>query len=176
MPWKAAILSALACTAFIMCLTSAVSLDRKASLIDPSGTWAAEDGLTRIRIERCRPTTTRLCGYVVWLKDAADANGEIPRDRFNPDPAMRFRPLLGLQLMTGLAQTPDGHFDGTSYDASSGKSYKVSLWRDAPDRLNVWQCMLWIFCTRETWAPTTNVLPGQLVGMTGDTSVPKRRP
>src|SRR5579863_3941502 len=69
---------------------------------DPAGTWLVEDGRARIRLERCAPARDRLCGYIVWMKEAADASGQPYRDSRNPDPDKRARALLGHQLLMGL--------------------------------------------------------------------------
>lgn len=143
-----------------------------ASPADPSGTWLTEDGRARVRIERCGPKLEQICGYIVWMKDAMDANGQPARDQNNPDLAKRSRPVLGHQLILGLKRSWSGRFDGEIYNAENGKSYEISLWREATD-LKVKGCMLSVFCATQTWTQTMDALPGQLVGMTGDPNGPK---
>ena len=72
----------------------------------------------------------------------------------------------------GLRPAADGRFDGQIYNAENGKSYEISLRRDARD-LKVKGCMLSILCASQTWTQTVNALPGQLVGMTGDPTGPR---
>ena len=139
---------------------------------DPSGTWLTEDGRARVRVERCGAKLEQVCGYVVWMKEPTDANGQALRDQNNPDVAKRSRPLLGHQLIMGLKPSPDGYFSGQIYTAENGKSYEISLSRGATD-LKVKGCMLSVFCASQTWTQTVNALPGQLVGMTGDPTGPK---
>jgi uncharacterized protein (DUF2147 family) len=143
-----------------------------ASLADPSGTWLTQDGRARVRIERCGAKLEQVCGYVVWMKEAVDANGQPPRDQNNPDPSKRSRPLLGHQLILGLQPGADGQFEGQIYSAENGKSYEISLSRGATD-LKIKGCMLSILCASQTWTQTVNALPGQLVGMTGDPAGPR---
>jgi len=143
-----------------------------ASVADPSGTWLTEDGRARVRAERCGVSLEQICGFVVWMKEPADANGQPLKDQNNPDPAKRSRPLLGHQLIMGLRPAADGRFDGQIYNAENGKSYEISLRRDARD-LKVKGCMLSILCASQTWTQTMNALPGQLVGMTGDPTGPR---
>ena len=140
---------------------------------DPSGTWLTEDGRARIRVERCGPALEQVCGYIVWMKDALDANRQPLKDENNPDRTKRSRAVLGHQLILGLAPSPKGYFAGQIYDAESGKSYEISLWRESADRLRVKGCMLSVFCLSQTWSQTIDVLPGQLVGMTGDPTGPR---
>lgn len=159
--------------AVVASLVAAIETGHAASASDPSGTWATEDGRARIRIERCGATLEQICGYIVWTKTVTDAKGEVVKDRYNPDLAKRSRPILGHQLILGLKATPEGHFDGKIYNADDGKTYVVSLWRETTDQLKVRGCMLAVFCSTQTWLQTTNVLPGQLVSMTGDPDGPK---
>lgn len=144
-----------------------------ASAIDPSGTWLVEDGRARIRLERCGPARDRICGFIVWMKNPADAHGQPLRDSENPDPDKRARALLGHQLIMGLQATSDGRFAGDIYNAEDGKSYSVSLWRDSPDRLKLKGCLIRLLCQTQTWQQTFDVQPGQLVGLTGDINGPR---
>lgn len=143
-----------------------------ATPVDPSGTWLVEDGRARVRIERCGAKLEQICGYIVWMKEPTDANGQPQRDLNNPDLAKRSRPLLGHQLIMGLKPGADGRFEGPIYNAENGKSYEISVKRDATD-LKVRGCMLSILCASQTWTQTMNALPGQLVGMTGDPTGPR---
>ncbi len=153
------------------CLMAVAGPGNAASPADPSGTWLTEDGRARVRIERCGAKLEQICGYIVWMKDPTDANGQPPRDQNNPDLAKRTRPLLGHQLILGLKLSADGRFEGQIYNAENGKSYEISLRREATD-LKVKGCMLSVFCATQTWTQTMNALPGQLVGMTGDPTGP----
>jgi uncharacterized protein (DUF2147 family) len=155
-----------------VCQVALIGGGAAATLTDPSGTWLTEDGRARVRIERCGSQLEQICGYVVWMKEAADANGQPLRDQNNPDLAKRSRPLLGHQLILGLRPNPEGHFDGQIYNAENGKSYEISISRGATD-LQVKGCMLSVFCASQTWTQTMNALPGQLVGMTGDPTGPR---
>lgn len=154
-------------------LLAAASRSPTAAPADPSGTWLTEDGRARVRIERCGATLNQICGYVVWMNQTIDANGKPFRDEHNPDPAKRPRPLLGHQLLMGLTPTAEGRFDGQIYNAENGKFYQISLWRETSDQLKVKGCMLALFCATQTWIGTTNAVPGQLVGPTGDPNGPQ---
>ena len=159
-------------SAIALCQVVLAGPGAAATPIDPSGTWLTEDGRARVRIERCGAKAEQVCGYVVWMKETADASGQPLRDQNNPDVAKRSRPLLGHQLIMGLKPSPEGYFNGQIYNAENGKSYEISLSRGGTD-LKVKGCMLSVFCASQTWTQTTNALPGQLVGMTGDPTGPK---
>ena len=98
-----------------------------AGAADPSGTWLTQDGRARVRIERCGARLEQVCGFIVWMKEPVDANGQPLKDQNNPDPAKRPRPLLGHQLILGLKPTAEGRFNGQIYNAENGKSYEIAL-------------------------------------------------
>ncbi|ACK52321.1 conserved hypothetical protein [Methylocella silvestris BL2] len=143
-----------------------------ASPADPSGAWLTEDGRARIRIEPCGAKQGEICGYVVWMKISLDAKGRPLQDEKNPDPAKRYRPVLGRQLIAGRKTSSEGHFEGQIYNADDGKTYEISLWREA-DILKVRGCLLSVLCATQSWTETRDVLPGQLAGATGDPTGPR---
>ena len=163
-------------TAVATLLAVAQNRGHAATSTDPSGTFLTEDGRARVRIERCGAALERICGYVVWMKDTADTKGQPMRDKLNPDPARRARPLLGHQFILGLKPTADGRFGGEIYNAEDGRTYGVTIWRETLDRLKVKGCLLGMFCSTQSWARTSDALPGQLVGPTGDTTGPTPDP
>jgi uncharacterized protein (DUF2147 family) len=68
-----------------------------------------------------------LCGRVAWLRNVRDPTGQIQRDKFNPDPALRQRLLCGLTVFWGLRPVGEGKWtDGWFYDPDGGKTYRVS--------------------------------------------------
>jgi uncharacterized protein (DUF2147 family) len=154
-------------------LTVSVRPANAAPSDEPSGTWLTEDGRARIRIERCGVKLEQLCGYIVWMKEPMDAKGRAVLDVQNPDSAKRSRPVLGHQLIMGLAPSADERFHGQIYNAENGKSYEIALWRAAGDGLKIRGCMMSILCATQTWTPTSDVVPGQLVGLTGDANGPR---
>ena len=108
---------------------------------DVIGPWQTEGNSSLLEIVRCGD---KLCGKVVWLKNPnyvslKDGPVGTPKiDRKNPDPALRSRPILGLQVMEGLTATGDNRWEhGTCYDPESGKSYQCKVHLEKPDRLEV---------------------------------------
>ena len=56
----------------------------------------------------------------------------------NPDPGLRARPVVGLEVLCGLRPTDDGAWtDGTISDPSSGRPYRCELRLDGDDRLRL---------------------------------------
>jgi uncharacterized protein (DUF2147 family) len=113
-----------------------VSLARTVFAAGPVGVWYAEGGAARVQIDPCADA---LCGRVVWLRSPFDENGCDQRDGRNPDPALRDRPLVGLEVLTGLQASGDGGgwSGGTIYDPASGRTYRCSARLDGPDRLHL---------------------------------------
>jgi uncharacterized protein (DUF2147 family) len=93
------------------------------------GTWNNDDGRAKIEIFNCGG---RYCGKIIWLgqpnyppDDKLGMGGKPRVDRENPDPALRSRPILGLQIMEGFIFRGDGVWEkGHIYDPESGKTYK----------------------------------------------------
>jgi len=123
---------------------------------DIAGTWLNEDRDGIVRIDDCgalRGTATNgtLCGVVVWIRDAVDpATGLPPVDRRNADPALRDRPILGLEVVSDMrpSSTP-GRWDGRIYNIDDGKSYGGNLIAQG-DTLRVQGCVM-LICQGETW-------------------------
>jgi len=91
------------------------------------GTWLSGDGDGWVEITR---TGAGLSGVI---KGSPNANeGRPDRDQKNPDPALRDRPLTGLQLFQGFSYDGDGRWTGgTIYDPNSGKTYRcIITWVD----------------------------------------------
>jgi uncharacterized protein (DUF2147 family) len=101
----------------------------------PVGLWYAEGGAAQVAIDTCGDA---LCGRVVWLRSPFDDDGCDLRDRYNSDPALRRRPVVGLDVLHGLKPRADGTWDdGSIYDPSTGNTYACSLTLDGADRLRL---------------------------------------
>jgi uncharacterized protein (DUF2147 family) len=103
--------------------------------------WKTDGDKSRLDLFKCGE---KLCGKVVWLKvpTYADSNdgpvGTSKVDRKNPNAALRKRPILGLQVMSGLTKIGDTRWgNGTCYDPESGKSYRCSMELVSPTQLKL---------------------------------------
>ncbi|MDD2582300.1 MAG: DUF2147 domain-containing protein [Desulfuromonadaceae bacterium] len=108
---------------------------------DLLGSWKTEGGDSLLEFYRCGE---KICGKVVWLKQPNYINskdgpvGKTKVDRKNPNPALRNRPILGLQVMKGLTAKGGNRWEnGTCYDPETGKSYKCKMSLKTPDRLQL---------------------------------------
>jgi uncharacterized protein (DUF2147 family) len=97
------------------------------------GTWLSGDGDGWIEI---RVDGGGLSGTVKGSPNADDDRPD--KDEKNPDPALRNRPLTGLELFAGFSYDGDGRWSGgTIYDPNSGKTYRcIVTWVDG-DELKV---------------------------------------
>lgn len=120
-----------------------------AALADvPEGVWLSEDGYTKIHLSQCGG---KLCGTVVWLKRPNDPDTGKPKtDTLNPDPKKRSRPLLGLQVVQGLAPSGPNKWSGQIYNADDGNTYQVHLIPDG-NRAKVQGCVLGVLCQTQSW-------------------------
>ena len=107
---------------------------------DLSGIWQTETAGSTVRISRCGGG---YCGNI-----AATAGTGI--DAQNPDPALRTRKLVGVQIMQ--AGTPSGDsLEGSLYSPKDAKTYAGSLTPKGPDTVEVAGCVLSVLCKRQTW-------------------------
>jgi uncharacterized protein (DUF2147 family) len=92
------------------------------------GSWNTEEHDAVIEIFRCGDS---YCGRIAWIKEpnytAEDRNGKEGQpkvDANNPDPGLRNRPLVGLELMRDFAYAGNNVWKGGKiYDPERGKTY-----------------------------------------------------
>jgi len=107
---------------------------------DPSGLWLTETGDSKVRLARCG---AGYCGTLVSVSGKGlDAN--------NPDPALRGRSVVGVQIVNAPNASGDG-YAGTLYNPKDGKTYSGSLTPKDPDTVEVAGCVLSVICKRQTW-------------------------
>lgn len=89
----------------------------------PEGVWLI-DSKAAVQIFHC---SNLLCGRILWLQTPRDPQGQLDRDKNNPDAALRQRRLCGLTILWGLHSTgPDRWGGGWFYNPDDGKTYRVS--------------------------------------------------
>ena len=91
----------------------------------------------------------------------------------NTEARKKTRPLLGHELMVELKPTDEGRYDGKVYNADNGKLYSSQVWSEQPSELSVKGCVAAILCGMQTWTRVSDVLPGQLQGLTDAASGPR---
>jgi len=95
--------------------------------------WLTADGEGWIEI---RMQDGALAGIITESPEGTD--GTAPRlDDKNPDPDLRNRPLLGLQIIHDLQKSDETKWKGRIYDPNSGKTYKCTLTLTDKDTLKL---------------------------------------
>lgn len=88
--------------------------------------------------------------------EAEAAAGMAPEDFFdyrNEDPALRNRPMLGLQILTLWPGKAPHVFDGEIYNPEDGKAYSGYIEMIGPDTLRLNGCVLFnVVCRGEDWS------------------------
>jgi uncharacterized protein (DUF2147 family) len=126
------------------------------------GVWNTSENDARIEIYRCG---AEYCGKISYLQDpnypADDKEGMagLPlMDRYNPDPALRKRPLVGLSFMEGFRYLGHNTWDGGRiYNPENGKKYKATISLADSNRLMLrgyWGISL--LGRTETWVRSSN--------------------
>lgn len=110
-----------------------------------TGRWLTGNGKGVVAIGQCGPT---VCGRITRI--LASTPGGAVNDTRNPDPRLRDRPILGLEMLTGFTDAGK-EWRGRIYDPQSGKSYKSILSRE-PGGLKVQGCVM-MFCQTQHWTP-----------------------
>jgi uncharacterized protein (DUF2147 family) len=98
------------------------------------GVWLTEKQDSKIEITK---TGAGYAGKVVWLKEPL-RDGHPVHDAKNPDAALRERPILNLEILSGFVYDGNGTWvRGSVYSPQSGRSFpgELSLLRN--DRLNI---------------------------------------
>jgi uncharacterized protein (DUF2147 family) len=123
---------------FLLSVSFAVAADEDKIL----GLWNTPENDCKIEIFK---SGSKYFGRIAWLKEplypADDDGGMAGRpvvDRENPNPNLRSRPLIGLQLMEGFTYTGKNVWEkGTIYNSDNGKTYRCKIILSAPGRLEV---------------------------------------
>lgn len=78
---------------------------------------------------------------LVWFNDRDDPSKpmKVRTDEKNPDPALRNRKLLGLEVLTNMVynKAADRWESGNIYDAKSGRTWRSSAWLTKDGTLKV---------------------------------------
>lgn len=128
------------------------------------GTWLTPDQ-AEMTIEECEQGV--LCGTLSKIVitqahvqqygvDASAINIDAITDVMNKDPAMRDRPMLGLQILTLKATNNPWHFTGDIYNPQDGNTYSGEISVKDADNIVLKGCALYVLCQEQTW---TRVIP-----------------
>lgn len=128
---------------------AALLVSNAAHAATPEGLWMSADRDTKVRIVDCGG---KLCATVVWLDEPNDPKTGRPKtDKHNPDPVKRNRPLVGLQVVSGMVPNGANGWSGQIYNADDGRTYKAYLTIEGANTVKVEGCVLTVLCKDHTW-------------------------
>jgi len=110
-----------------------------------SGDWITQDEDAKIQIQDCGDGTP--CGTLIWVDPSAPGGG---LDAENPEPTLRTRPLVGLEIIWGYEKRGERWRSGRIYNPQDGKTFRSSLHLRSEDKLIVKGC-LGPICRSNTW-------------------------
>jgi len=122
------------------------------------GVWTTDTG-TELTIQPCQPN---FCGFISKivvppeiLAQYGNDIAKIPTDQFtdanNKDPAMRSRPIQGMQILL-LKPTSNFYFyDGQIYNPQDGNVYGGSVEVKGPETMLLKGCALYVICQEQLW-------------------------
>ena len=103
------------------------------------GTWLTEDGQSKVDVvsDEAADGSTVFSGKVTWLQEPT-RDGEPVHDAKNENAALRDRPILGLEILSGFKPTgPATWSGGELYAPRNGKSFPAVLTLTPDGRLQV---------------------------------------
>jgi uncharacterized protein (DUF2147 family) len=107
------------------------------------GQWMSVQGNVKVQVYR---EGEEYKAKVVWFKDTDDKSKPMATrtDENNPDPRLRSRKIIGMQVLSALRYNPKSKRweDGKIYDAKSGREWSSVAYFNKAGMLNVkgyWQ-------------------------------------
>jgi uncharacterized protein (DUF2147 family) len=131
---------------YTLAAAAAVLLTTSTTAASPSaiaGRWKTDDGKAIMEIAPCGPA---LCAKIAKFLVAEPAGGA--RDDKNPDKALRSRPLIGVNVLTGLVANGNG-WTGKGYSPEEGRHFKANV-SVAGNKLTLKGCVA-VFCRTVGW-------------------------
>jgi uncharacterized protein (DUF2147 family) len=98
------------------------------------GTWITDGGASKVDITR---GDSGYSGKIIWLREPT-RDGKPVLDAKNTNPALRSRPILGLEILSGFTHAADGTWKGgTAYSPRRSRSYPAEIALTADNRLDL---------------------------------------
>ena len=114
-----------------------------------TGRWVTQEKDGVVEIYACGDS---ICGKLAkFLK--APAGGNAQKDVNNSNPALRNRPLLGINLLSGF-KAEGNEWKGSIYDPRRGKTFRSVVYKGKSGNLIVKGCVGPI-CQTQTWTPAS---------------------
>jgi len=114
---------------------------------DPSGTWRLDNGKVTVKVRQCGG---EVCANIVGLKEPTYADGSAKIDKYNKNPSLRKRPLMGLSVLNDMKPTGDNTWQGSIYNADDGRTYSATMTLSG-STMKLKGCVAGIFCKTNTF-------------------------
>ena len=148
-------------------LAGLLAVSAQETVVDPNrvpdpieGTWRTVE-LSEVTIAQCPEGFCGTLSKIVVPREGLTeeeyaAALSMPVESFtdvrNPDPALRGRPMLGLQLLTLVPSNKPYVYDGEIYNPQDGNIYSGYVQMLGPDLLRLNGCVLYnIICQGQDW-------------------------
>jgi uncharacterized protein (DUF2147 family) len=137
-----------------------------AAAASPLGNWMVEEKSAEIRIIDCG---SALWGVISWEKEPG-------KDTYNPDAALRDRPLLGSAILLGMkANAQQTEWAGKVYNAQDGKQYDAAISSPDDQTLNMKGCLFAFLCKTVTWTRVPDPTPAPTQAKATAKAAPKAK-
>lgn len=133
-----------------------------AQAASPIGVWMTDTGKGKVQISQCGQ---KLCAKIIWLRDPVDERGKPWRDAYNPDPAMRRRPIIGLPTFVDMRKAGPNLWVGHIYSPEEGKTYQnIEVSIVDRETLKLRGCkVMGLVCGHKLWSRSRHVAPPKKV-------------
>ena len=84
------------------------------------GQWYTEEDRSVVEVWKNGATYN---GRIIWVRDSLDEAGKLKLDKNNSNPALRSKPVIGLQMLFNLKFQQGEWVEGSIYDPESGNTY-----------------------------------------------------
>lgn len=117
-------------------LIACFSMGYAQSADDITGIWWNDVKTSKIKVEK---KDGKYIGTIVYIIPEKLINGVPAKDDKNPNVALKSRPVLNLQILSGLVyNSSDKEWAGGSiYDPKVGKTYDCYVWLEGKDVLQL---------------------------------------
>ncbi|MBG6235987.1 uncharacterized protein (DUF2147 family) [Pedobacter sp. CAN_A7] len=113
------------------------------------GRWVNPSGEAHVEISK---RNGKYYGKMVWLKNPRDEQGVAKTDVKNPEPGLKSRPLLGLEMLKDFVYEEGKWTDGKIYDPKSGKTYSCNITQKDNNQISIRGYMgISLIGRSETW-------------------------
>jgi uncharacterized protein (DUF2147 family) len=104
---------------------------------DPRGLWLAQDG-AKVRVASCGKA---ICGKIAVAKSPTNPDtGQPWTDKDNPDPQLRARPVVGIEVFISMMPDGPGKWTGELYNLNGGQTVPGHLYEIDAKTLKVEGC------------------------------------